>query len=197
MTTNGGRRLDRLFPVLTPRERAVLVLRAWKEDREPEPQLLQSRRPSDAHEYNRLIGLLQASSGELTHFAVLVHFGVKELGTRFAWFLTAVLWGNELDVEYPRAEQLCDLLAEKLRAGISLRSQELDALDVVLGEIAEEFDGEDPIKPSVRAIVEETRVELERLRRDAKQYLGGSDTEDRTNEQVAALRRLVKDDAAR
>lgn len=33
MATNTDRRLDRLYSALSPSERAILVLRAWKEGR--------------------------------------------------------------------------------------------------------------------------------------------------------------------
>lgn len=193
MTTNGGRRLDCLMPRLTPRERAVMVLRRWKAGQEPEPQLLRSSRPGEAAEYNRLIDVLQTASGELSQYGALLHLAVSELGTRFAWFFTAVLWGNgRSEDEDRRAGEICELLADQLRTGVSLRAQELEALDVVLREVAERFDGEDPIKPAARELIEATRDHLETLIEDVDRYLGGLDRGEPSEEQIAFLRRLIE-----
>ena len=58
-------------------------------------------------------------------------------------------------------------VAEGMEEGIRLWLvslwQELRAIDIVLQEVADEFDGEDPLRPIMRGIVEKTRGKLTRL----------------------------------
>ena len=64
-------------------------------------------------------------------------------------------------------------LAESLREGVPWCWQELHAADMVLEEVAEEFDGEDPLVPAVRRILDKTRQDLVEL----KPLLGFVDVE--------------------
>ena len=55
-------------------------------------------------------------------------------------------------------------VAERMDAGIRLWLvslwEELRSIDIVLDEVAREFDGEDPLRPVMRAVVEKTRKML-------------------------------------
>ena len=45
-------------------------------------------------------------------------------------------------------------LALSIRDGLQIHWQELRAIEIGVGEVAEEFDGEDPLKPDVRALLD-------------------------------------------
>ena len=54
-------------------------------------------------------------------------------------------------------------LAENLREGVPWCWQELRAAVMVLEEVAEAFDGEDPLLPPVREVLDKTRRDLVEL----------------------------------
>lgn len=56
------RRLDRLVPALSARERAILVLRDFKEDNQQNYRYGQSMSHFEVPEYNRLIRIMTASN---------------------------------------------------------------------------------------------------------------------------------------
>jgi hypothetical protein len=191
MTSNSGRRLDRLFTALTPKERAILVLRAWKAGREPNRQLLTSTSQQEAHEYNRLVDLLQIATGDLTQYLVCIHLLAGQLEIRLSWYLTVLLWGNST---FPneRAEEIGEALLNGLVEGIGMRWRELGALDVLLAEIAEEVDGEDVLHPEAREVYDRTREQLQALHASVTRYGGTCELQEPTVEDVEALRARVK-----
>jgi hypothetical protein len=193
VATNSDRRLGRLYGALTPQERAVLVLRAWKEGREPARQLLTSSTLEDAHEYNRLIDLLCVASDELTQYLTIVHLYVEQLEVKTSWYLTALLWGlaEPTPEQVERAEELADVLRDGLVEEIAVRWRELEALEVVLAEIAEEVDREDVLHPEARALFDQTKKQLLALK---EEIMGRGVTcvlDPPSPEQVEALRRAV------
>lgn len=52
--TSKERRLDKVSETLTAKERALLVLRAWKEDREEDPTWRWTMPSEQVAEFNRL-----------------------------------------------------------------------------------------------------------------------------------------------
>lgn len=65
-------RSGKLFAALTARERAVLVLRAWKEGREPDPQIKATLPSGQITEYNGLIDLMNEVHGTVSPFVLFV-----------------------------------------------------------------------------------------------------------------------------
>ncbi len=190
MATNSDRRLGRLYGALRPQERAVLVLRAWKEDREPARQLLTSSTVEEAHEYNRLLELLGAASEELTQYLNYLHLYVGQEELRCSWFQTALLWGLAKK-EPERAEELSERLRDQLAAGVALRWRELRALETVLDEIAGELDGEDPLHPEARARLDETRRQLLALHETVTGYCEACELREPEPAEIAAVRQLM------
>ncbi len=190
MASNGGRRLDRLFTALTPKERAILVLRSWKAGKEPNRQLLSSTSQQEAYEYNRLVDLVQVATGDLTQYLLCIHLLAGQLEIRFSWFLTVILWSNST---YPneRAAEIGDALLKGLAEGIAMRWRELGALDVLLAEIADEFDGEDVLHPEARAIYDATKEQLRELRESVTKYGATCELEEPGAEDVERLRQKV------
>jgi hypothetical protein len=191
VATNSDRRLGRLYGALTPQERAVLVLRAWKEGREPARQLLTSSTLEEAYQYNRLLDLLRAASEELTQYLNYLHLLVGQEELRSSWFQTALLWGLA-EREPERAEELSERLRSQLAVNIALRWRELRALEAVLDEIAGELEGEDPLHPEARARLGETRQRLLALHETVAGYREACELRAPEPAEVAAVRELTR-----
>ncbi len=89
---SGEQRVDRLFPALTAKERATLVLRAWKEDAD-EDRLVRSTMPDrQGPEFNRYIDLMNAANGKLGPFVLLLDALAGRIGLRLGWLSTLHLW---------------------------------------------------------------------------------------------------------
>ncbi|MHB8376666.1 MAG: hypothetical protein ACYDEB_06890 [Dehalococcoidia bacterium] len=189
MSTSSAR-LDRLYPALSPKERAILVLRAWKEGREPNHRLLRSRSDRDAVEYNRIIDLLQAATGDLTQYLVIVHLLVGQLEVKFSWFLTILAWANSVR-KVNRAEELAEVVRRALVEGIARRWRELRSLDIVLEEIAAEVDGEDVLHPEARELLERTRAQLRALPEAVTGYGGTCELAEPDAAEIEALREHI------
>ncbi len=87
------RRLANLYPSLTAKERAILVLKAWKEDGDEGPLVRETMPPEQGVEFNRLIDLMKAVNRELGPYLVLLHALVDQLGTKHGWLMSFKLWG--------------------------------------------------------------------------------------------------------
>jgi hypothetical protein len=85
------------MPGLSARERAVLVLGAWKEGKPEDPSWRRSLPPDQAREFDRLIGLINAANRELAIVVRMLAQSTEELQIRFAWFVSLVLWQEHLD----------------------------------------------------------------------------------------------------
>ncbi len=90
-----GSRLDKLWPALTARERAVLVLRAWKEDREPDARVTWTMPDEQANEYNRLIRLMHGAS-ELGVVLMWLEAVLRQAELKHSWYMTLVLIAAEM-----------------------------------------------------------------------------------------------------
>lgn len=62
-----------------------------------------------------------------------------------------------------RCDEAMAALAESLREGVPWCWQQVRAVETVLDEVAEEFDGEDPLLPPVRQVLDKTRNDLVEL----------------------------------
>lgn len=186
--TDSEHRLDRLYPALTARERGILVLRAWKEGREEDPQIRRTMPQEQIEEFNHHINLLTYVNRELTAYAVLVRQLIAGLRLRFAWLLSLGLLG-EIS---PDTEWLAETLIETLRDGLQGRWQELRAAEKVVEEATARFGGEDAAGSLLRQLVEESRAKLEELRREAEPHIGSLDLPEPTEEFLADVRGIVQ-----
>ncbi len=82
-------------------------------------------------------------------------------------------------------------LAESLREGIPWCWQELRAVEMVLDEVAEEFDGEDPLLPPVREVLGKTRQDLTELHSSLQYVDAEVDLPEPHEERVAWLRQRL------
>ncbi len=187
-----GARLNKLLPVLSAKERAILVLRSLK-DKTPEDPMWRQTMPRDqSPEFNRLIVLMNACNIYLPLYITVVEQHTEQLYLRFMWWDMLVDSGLQIwrlaqlipaskrrkaekavANSYPLAELPWDAdehehswlnVSDRMEAGIRLWLvslwEELRSIDIVLEEVAKEFDGEDPLRPIMRGVVEKTRKKL-------------------------------------
>jgi len=89
-------RLDKLFLTLTAKERALLVLKAWKEGTGEEDRLVRSSMPENqGPEFNRYIELMNAVNQRIGVFIVMERILVDQLSLRYGWLLTVQLWAMQ------------------------------------------------------------------------------------------------------
>lgn len=84
-------RLDKLCSALTARERAILVLRAWKEGQDEDPQLRRTMPLDQVISFNAYIDLMHGIS-DLAPYILVLQQEVAQLGLRSAWLSTFDLW---------------------------------------------------------------------------------------------------------
>ena len=90
---SGNQRLDRLYPALTAKERALLVLRAWKQDCEEDAAVRRTMPPDQARDFNHYIHLMNATNGGLGMYVAALNGIAKELGLKSAWLASLQMWG--------------------------------------------------------------------------------------------------------
>lgn len=88
----GDTRLDRLFPALAAKERALAVLKAWKEGGD-EDRLIRATMPDrQVAEFNRYIAIMNGVNERLGPWVLLLRANVEQLGLVDAWLATMRLW---------------------------------------------------------------------------------------------------------
>jgi hypothetical protein len=137
------RRLDRLTTALTARERAVLVLRSWKEGKAEELLWRATMPPAQSTEFNRLIDLMNGTMVRLSLFITTLRSSVEKLELRQAWLVTLKLWEEQL-MEIRRAVRL-GLKEPVTESDYARKVAEAEAEWVAVGELAElladDYDG--------------------------------------------------------
>lgn len=135
-------RLDKLCPALTARERAILVLRTWKEGHDEDPQLRRTMPLSQVTVFNAYIDLMHGIS-DLSPYVLLLQQQVAQLGLRYAWLSTLDFWAITafslasyiwFDTKEPITESGHKLRVEDARSMMAPASELAQAL-------AERFDG--------------------------------------------------------
>ena len=235
--TLGDRRLDRLYPALSAKERAILILRAWKAGDDPEPQIRSTIPNNQVFAYDRLIALMRRASGDLTNVILVVVQLVEQLSLRWCWLASlhvaalnaedvasvalAAVRGKERialrralrprmarfamslcgDPRWGQADEVQRMSGDVIAAGLIAamreiwpqRWQELRAVEIVLDEVAQEFDGEDPLDPEVRILLDTCRADLLDLKERIEPYTGKVKVDDPEEELLNRLRESVGD----
>ena len=83
--TGKDRRLSRLSSVLTAQERALLVLRSWKEGREEDPSWRSTMPDEQVLEFNRYIRLMNGVNRNLGPLLLHLEASVEMLSLRLGW----------------------------------------------------------------------------------------------------------------
>lgn len=89
--TNRGR-MKKLYPGLTALERALLVLKAWKQSIDEDPQLRHAMPAYQVREFNRYVDLMNGANTYLGPFIILVKALTEQTSIRFGWLCTIRLW---------------------------------------------------------------------------------------------------------
>lgn len=133
MTADG--RLDRLYPALSAKERALLILQCVKEQREEDPRIRNTMPWQQGREVNRLIGLMNACNVELACAIFILKEQVQQLDIKCAWLRSLHLWGLEMSA---LAGHMAMFTKEPVtESGLRLREQELRAERLTLAQAAE------------------------------------------------------------
>jgi len=90
---SGNQRLDRLYPALTAKERALLVLRAWKGDQQEDAAVRRTMPQSQALDFNYYIHLMNAANLDLRKYIAVLNLTATQLGLKHAWLASLQLWG--------------------------------------------------------------------------------------------------------
>lgn len=191
-------RLAKLYLELTAKERALLVLRAWKQGKEEDPGW-RSRMPQrQVKDFNRFIHLMNGVNRELGLYLFGVHHEAEKLSLRLGWlgalFYCSVM-NRQLGSPEPEGtlDQCVDLQKTILREGIQQRWRELQAVNAVVAEVAEKFDGEDPTIPKVRGMLEGVEERLREVHEGLLDYAERFDLPEPGEDLLAEVRGIMED----
>ena len=94
-------------------------------------------------------------------------------------------------------DETCDALIATLKEGTQRCWGEMRATEQVLAEAAEGFDGEEPLLPVARSVLDAIREELSDLREQVKPHVGPFELPDPDEETLGRVRTLVQPEADR
>lgn len=89
-------RLDRLLPLLSAKERALIVLRKFKAGERQDRALLDTAPEDQASEYNRLNGMINAANGDLANIILVIRERAVQERMRLSWLDWARICGFEM-----------------------------------------------------------------------------------------------------
>ena len=162
--TDQGRRVGKMFSALTARERALLILRAIKEDGEADPAVRFTMPDEQCQEFNHYIFLMNGVNCDLGTFTAYLGAMVGQLNLRLGWLITVALLidcgDKEMEHRWSRIETA---LTETLVDGIPNYWRQVKAVEAVIEEARKEFGGEDPCVPFIRSKLDEAKAQLEEI----------------------------------
>jgi hypothetical protein len=89
-------RMDKLFSALTAKERALAVLRVWKDGGEEDRQVRGTMPDAQVAEFNELIEIMNGVNERLGPYILLLRSTVEKLGLISGWLATIDLWGGQV-----------------------------------------------------------------------------------------------------
>ncbi len=92
----------------------------------------------------------------------------------------------------PMGEEIAEAVGTSFREGIELRWRELRSIETVLEEVAEEFDGEEPVRPWEREVLDSAKEKLEELHRAAQKYVGPFKLPGPSEEEMEQMRECIR-----
>jgi hypothetical protein len=203
-------RLQKATQGLSPLQRIVLILRAQREGREPDPGLYRDGDRQQGKAFNRYVALLYVINRELgalcytaSGFSQFLDSSADQIRLleqaagqlEQAYGLDRAKrprdWRTAGEIQVPEFLRSVGLeLRRELLQAVAQRWSEVGAVDQVRAELAEEFAGEEPVTPELRAMAAETK---ERLLALAKEFGGKRLLGEPTEEALAEARRVVDD----
>jgi len=150
-------RLDKLYPALTAKERALMVLRAWKQDEEEDRRVRLTMPEGQIREFNRSIDLMNGAYA-LTSYIHVIGLHIDQLRLRYGWLLALELWAiNALslgeficfETKEPITESEYRRRVEAARAEMVPASEFAELLTEdhegwAVGDLKDRGDGEEP-----------------------------------------------------
>jgi hypothetical protein len=230
MSSNRGRRIDRLLPTLSAQERAIFVLRQYKAGAEETPAVMTTMPRNQIDAFNRYIRLMNTVNSDLGAALLLIDAQVKQTDIKYAWLMSLMLFSDEVEcaLHYmPRdtkdtkvrrqikrliavapgtlkvpfdlksecndsgTASLVRALVVGIRDGLNSHWRELRAIELVVEEVAGEFDGEDPLRADTRQLLDDAKEMCVKLREDVRRYIDGFELAEPTDDDVELVRRLV------
>src|SRR3990170_2412719 len=91
------RRLTDLYPALSARERARLILQAIKEDRDADPMIRRTMPESQYDQFNHLMSRISGVNSDLAVLLMVLELHLETLDAKFAWLITTQLWAMEAE----------------------------------------------------------------------------------------------------
>jgi hypothetical protein len=136
-------RLDKLMPVLSAKERGILVLKALKDRTDEDPSWRTMAPIAQWDEFNRFIRLMNACNVELAFFITLQEQLVEKQELRLGWLTTLYLWQMHLqDLRWQAWQIMREPITESEHAALVSQERELMVPVGELSEIlTEQYDG--------------------------------------------------------
>jgi hypothetical protein len=160
-----------MLPALSGRERATLVLRDYKARKPQDPRLGRDMNGTDLRDYNRLIRLMNACNLQALIVILLLVNRVDKASLKLGWLVTAELGRGRSKKPAAILDHIAFGLAEALVRDVEGTWAELAAINAALAKVAEEFGGEDPVRPDTRQEIDDALAELKELR-DQLAFIG-------------------------
>jgi len=236
--SKGEKQLEGLYPALSAKERALLVLHAVKEDRDADPAIRWTMPGNQRLLYHQLIGTINALNCELASVIFILHEQAEKVALKLTWLQTLHLWSGEtsvlgalllkhgktlpadvrrdvkkllkraptfdevpFDLERPFSDipvlgegygdELARAIAFGLRDSLLQHWREIRAIEVVVEEAREEFDGEDPLHPDVLRLLDEAKATLLDVHLRCDPYVGGIELPE-PEQDLANVRLLIE-----
>jgi hypothetical protein len=133
-----------------------------KDRKDDDPQIKLTMPEFQVRTYNRLIALMNGVNHYLGPYVLLIKALVDLASTRVGWLMTVNLLAirDEEGQSTTIVVELTKALIDHLRVGIACQWQEIRAIEMLAEEIAEEFEGDDPMMPELRSVFEEAKAGL-------------------------------------
>ncbi len=90
-------RLSRLAPSLSARERAILILEAWKSDSPEDPRWRQTMPSDQIGSFNHYIGLMNQANVVLVRLIHVLAAQAEMIELRKCWLTDAILWQEHIE----------------------------------------------------------------------------------------------------
>jgi len=94
--TDANKRLDRMLPFLSAKERGIMTLRDYKAGKAQDRALLNSTTDQQSAEFNRYIGMMNAANGDLASVILVIRERATQEELRFSWLEWARICAMEM-----------------------------------------------------------------------------------------------------
>lgn len=191
--TDQGRRVAKMFSALTARERVLLILRAIKEDGEPDPAVRFTMPDEQRQEFNHYVFLMNGVNCDLGTFTAYLSAMVGQLNLRLGWLITVALLIDCGDKGMERRwRRIETVLKESLVDAIAQYWRLVKAVEAVVEEAREEFGGEDPCVPFIRSKLDEAKAQLEEMHERLQELYVTTELPEISDEDLEAPRGIMQ-----